>query len=122
VTDDDDLRINTLHRFAKNSPSLILHDYPVGKARHTDLMPSSPELRRDSQAVTYRGSGCGAANLVASISASGDVNPCSFRHRVRVRQHPRSLIMCPVKMPPMFPLAHRGASLHSRTLRPRSDE
>jgi hypothetical protein len=25
--DDDDLRINTLHRFAKHSPKLILHEY-----------------------------------------------------------------------------------------------
>jgi radical SAM protein with 4Fe4S-binding SPASM domain len=38
----------------------------------------SPVLRVETQAVTYRGPGCGAANLVASISASGDVNPCSF--------------------------------------------
>jgi hypothetical protein len=27
VTDDDDLRINTLHRFAKHSPKLVLHEY-----------------------------------------------------------------------------------------------
>lgn len=38
----------------------------------------SPALRVETQAVTYQGPGCGAANLVASISASGDVNPCSF--------------------------------------------
>ena len=37
-----------------------------------------PALRVETQAITYRGPGCGAANLVASISASGDVNPCSF--------------------------------------------
>jgi len=37
-----------------------------------------PALRIETQAVTYRGPGCGAANLVASISATGDVNPCSF--------------------------------------------
>jgi len=69
--------------------------YPVGVAReHGELMPSfaqytgalgrlmdcgwSPGLRADTQAVTYRGPGCGAANLIASVSASGDVNPCSF--------------------------------------------
>ncbi|MEO8702196.1 MAG: hypothetical protein ABI867_19285 [Kofleriaceae bacterium] len=27
MDDDDDLRINTLHRFAKHSPRLILHEY-----------------------------------------------------------------------------------------------
>ena len=27
MTDDDDLRLNTLHRFAKHSPKLILHEY-----------------------------------------------------------------------------------------------
>lgn len=77
--------------------------YPVGvAAAHPELMPSfaeytdalaclaatgselspidgfSPSLRADTQAITYRGPGCGAANLVASISATGDVNPCSF--------------------------------------------
>lgn len=77
--------------------------YPVGiAASHPELLPSfteyrdalarlacggaelsaidsfSPESRRDTQAVTYHGPGCGAANLVASISSSGEVNPCSF--------------------------------------------
>ena len=76
--------------------------YPVGVARaHPELMPSyeeytgalarlaettelsaidpfSPAARSDTQAVTYAGPGCGAANLVASVSAAGDVNPCSF--------------------------------------------
>jgi MoaA/NifB/PqqE/SkfB family radical SAM enzyme len=74
--------------------------YPVGVAR-PEMMPSfaeytnalaqltgstntidplgfSPQQRVETQAVTYRGPGCGAANLVASISATGDVNPCSF--------------------------------------------
>jgi hypothetical protein len=27
ANDDDDLRINTLHRFAKHSPKLVLHEY-----------------------------------------------------------------------------------------------
>ncbi|HEU4734653.1 MAG TPA: radical SAM protein [Kofleriaceae bacterium] len=76
--------------------------YPVGVARsHAELMPSfaeytdalerltrsgsvraidsfSPGARGDVQAVTYQGPGCGAANLVASVSATGEVNPCSF--------------------------------------------
>jgi len=51
-----------------------------GAARAIDGMGAgfSPALRTETQAITYRGPGCGAANLVASISASGDVNPCSF--------------------------------------------
>ena len=69
--------------------------YPVGVARaHRDLEPTfaqytealqrligdcwSPTLRAETQAATYAGPGCGAANLVASVSATGDVNPCSF--------------------------------------------
>ena len=77
--------------------------YPVGVARaHPELVPTfaeytgalarlarpdasvhpidafSPTARAEHQAITYAGPGCGAANLVASISASGDVNPCSF--------------------------------------------
>lgn len=74
--------------------------YPVGvAANHPELMPTyddyvgavtalagdlhgvdpfGPLSRQDTQASTYAGKGCGAANLVASVSASGDVNPCSF--------------------------------------------
>lgn len=81
--------------------------YPAGVARdHLDLMPSfqdynlalgrlealstshetdvrtidpfSPHLRRETQAVTHQNYGCGAGNLVCSVSVSGDVNPCSF--------------------------------------------
>jgi radical SAM protein with 4Fe4S-binding SPASM domain len=74
--------------------------YPVGVAReHPELMPSfsqysdaltrlagdlyaidpfSPQHRAGQQARTHANLGCGAANLVASVSASGDVNPCSF--------------------------------------------
>ncbi len=74
--------------------------YPVGVAReHLELMPSfsqysdalarlagdlhaidpfSPQHRADQQARTHANLGCGAANLVASVSASGEVNPCSF--------------------------------------------
>jgi radical SAM protein with 4Fe4S-binding SPASM domain len=43
-----------------------------------DATSFGPALRARTQAVTYRGPGCGAANLVASISAAGDVSPCSF--------------------------------------------
>ncbi len=77
--------------------------YPVGVARsHPELMPTfeqysraldqlvafghdvsaidtfAPNAREATQAKTFSPPGCGAANLVASISATGDVNPCSF--------------------------------------------
>jgi len=81
--------------------------YPVGRARENlDLMPTfseynaalgtlsdarlmkadpncvvdpfSPALRRDTGALIYWGHGCGAGNLVCSISISGDLSPCSF--------------------------------------------
>jgi mycofactocin biosynthetic radical S-adenosylmethionine protein MftC len=40
--------------------------------------PFSPHAREDTQAVTHKDHGCGAGNLVCSISVSGNVNPCSF--------------------------------------------
>jgi MoaA/NifB/PqqE/SkfB family radical SAM enzyme len=79
--------------------------YPVGVARsHLELMPTygqytaaldeiaavagddrlhhidpfSPRLRADQQSVVHTNLGCGAGNLVASISQSGAMNPCSF--------------------------------------------
>jgi mycofactocin biosynthetic radical S-adenosylmethionine protein MftC len=77
--------------------------YPVGTARqHLELMPTfaeystalgqlammdadvrhidpfSPFSRRQSQSVIQQNYGCGAGNLVCSISVSGEVNPCSF--------------------------------------------
>jgi len=76
--------------------------YPVGVAQeHLELMPSfdqyhdallqlgqgeqvngidpfSPQRRHESQAKVHTNQGCGAGNLIASISAQGDVNPCSF--------------------------------------------
>jgi radical SAM protein with 4Fe4S-binding SPASM domain len=44
---------------------------------HT-VEPFSPYCCAETQAITYRNYGCGAGNLVCSVSASGDVNPCSF--------------------------------------------
>ena len=84
--------------------------YPVGVARHhLELMPSyeqynaalneltelqshrdfgihhidpfSPASRSDAQSVVYQNHGCGAGNLVCSVSISGDVSPCSFLGR-----------------------------------------
>ena len=81
--------------------------YPVGVARHhPELMPTfaeyneslsvltamqpegrfdlreidawSPRAREAAQALVHQNYGCGAGNLVCSVSVSGDVNPCSF--------------------------------------------
>jgi MoaA/NifB/PqqE/SkfB family radical SAM enzyme len=40
--------------------------------------PFGPTARVETQAKTFSPAGCGAANLIASISATGEVNPCSF--------------------------------------------
>lgn len=80
--------------------------YPVGTAEaHLELMPTydayadaldqlaawrpeatdlhaidpfSPQIREERQARTFVGQGCGAGTLIASVSASGEVSPCSF--------------------------------------------
>ena len=81
--------------------------YPVGVGeRHLDLMPTfdqyvealerletnsadgsfavrpldpfGPGTRADGQSVVHTNHGCGAGNLVCSISVSGEMNPCSF--------------------------------------------
>lgn len=49
-----------------------------GQMDLNSIDPFSPYSRHDTQAVTYGNHGCGAGNLVCSISVSGDVNPCSF--------------------------------------------
>src|SRR5690606_17091124 len=46
-------------------------------ARLRAIDPFSPQARIDTAARTHQNLGCGAANLVASVSAPGDVNPCS---------------------------------------------
>ena len=40
--------------------------------------PFSPQARAETQAKSHANLGCGAGNLVASVSASGRVSPCSF--------------------------------------------
>ncbi len=67
--------------FAEYTGALARLAAPLCGAEDAAVRPIdgfSPALRVETQAITYRGPGCGAANLVASISASGDVNPCSF--------------------------------------------
>ena len=43
-----------------------------------NIDPFSPMAREETQSVVYQNYGCGAGNLVCSVSVSGDVNPCSF--------------------------------------------
>lgn len=40
--------------------------------------PFGPSTRTDGQSVVHTNHGCGAGNLVCSISVSGEINPCSF--------------------------------------------
>ncbi|MEO0605675.1 MAG: SPASM domain-containing protein, partial [Myxococcota bacterium] len=40
--------------------------------------PFSPQIREARQARTFVGQGCGAGTLIASVSATGEVSPCSF--------------------------------------------
>ncbi len=56
---------------------LAQSETPRGGDTHS-IDPFSPIARRDIQAKIHRNNGCGAANLVASISVNGNVNPCSF--------------------------------------------
>jgi radical SAM protein with 4Fe4S-binding SPASM domain len=40
--------------------------------------PWGPQTRIESRSMVYRNFGCGAGNLVCSVSASGDISPCSY--------------------------------------------
>ena len=42
------------------------------------LDPFTPASRQQAAGRSYSGPGCGAANLVCSVSLGGTVNPCSF--------------------------------------------
>lgn len=43
-----------------------------------EIEPFGPRTRTAASAIVHDNYGCGAGNLVCSISVSGDVNPCSF--------------------------------------------
>lgn len=40
--------------------------------------PWGPQTRIDSHSIVFSNFGCGAGNLVCSVSASGEVSPCSY--------------------------------------------
>lgn len=42
------------------------------------LDPFGPATRAEAQSVVHQNHGCGAGNIVCSVSLAGDVNPCSF--------------------------------------------
>lgn len=73
---------------ALNELTQLQSDHEFG-IRHID--PFSPASRSDAQSVIYQNHGCGAGNLVCSVSISGDVSPCSFLGRdsytANVRRH-----------------------------------
>jgi mycofactocin biosynthetic radical S-adenosylmethionine protein MftC len=50
----------------------------AGEADLRNIDPFGPAAREASQSIIHNDHGCGAGNLVCSISLSGDVNPCSF--------------------------------------------
>ncbi|MGY0059208.1 radical SAM/SPASM domain-containing protein [Streptomyces sp. LZ34] len=65
--------LNTLSRLGGPSPSKPDNSVDL---HHID--PFSPHSRQETQSVIHQNYGCGAGNLVCSVSVSGDVNPCSF--------------------------------------------
>jgi radical SAM protein with 4Fe4S-binding SPASM domain len=68
-------RLELLPGFGQYSDALLSLE-SLGSVRGID--PFSPMARADANAVVYGNHGCGAGNSIASISARGDVNPCSF--------------------------------------------
>jgi radical SAM protein with 4Fe4S-binding SPASM domain len=50
----------------------------AGEQRLHHIDPFSPRIRAERQSVIHTNLGCGAGNLVASVSVSGAMNPCSF--------------------------------------------
>lgn len=69
--------LSTFAQYTGALRRLARSEVPRGGDAHS-IDPFSPMARRDIQAKIYRNNGCGAANLVASISVNGNVNPCSF--------------------------------------------
>jgi len=48
------------------------------RLHHLDPFSRTPRQRPPEDATSFTQGGCAAANLVASVSAQGDVSPCSF--------------------------------------------
>ena len=72
-------RLEMMPSFAGYRAALArLSDWRPEVADLHGVDPFSPQARHDTAARTHQNLGCGAANLVASVSATGEVNPCSF--------------------------------------------
>lgn len=72
-------RLDMMPSFAGYRDALArLSKSALEDARLRGVDPFSPQARLDTAARTQQSPGCGAGNLVASVSASGEVNPCSF--------------------------------------------
>jgi radical SAM protein with 4Fe4S-binding SPASM domain len=67
----------TFDQYSDALETLATAESPAGYDLH-QIDPFSPAVREDTQAITHTNLGCGAGNLVCSISVSGDINPCSF--------------------------------------------
>jgi len=65
-------------RVGKDAPSLGEAHDPLAGTDLVGLDPFGPRARAATRPVLHRNIGCGAGNLVASISVGGDVSPCSF--------------------------------------------
>ncbi|MEU5031852.1 radical SAM protein [Streptomyces milbemycinicus] len=68
--------LNGLSRLGGPSPGNPASPGDSVALHHID--PFSPHSRQETQSVIHQNYGCGAGNLVCSVSVSGDVNPCSF--------------------------------------------
>jgi radical SAM protein with 4Fe4S-binding SPASM domain len=70
------LRIDLMPSFDQYSEALRQLSDLGGSSRGID--PFSPQARLETSAVVQGNHGCAAGNTIATISARGDVNPCSF--------------------------------------------
>jgi radical SAM protein with 4Fe4S-binding SPASM domain len=50
----------------------------TSNAQFCNNHPWGPQTRIDSRSIVYNNFGCGAGNLVCSVSVSGEVSPCSY--------------------------------------------
>ncbi len=63
---------------ALNDLAAMEKEVNILNAQFCNNHPWGPETRIDSQSIVFSNFGCGAGNLVCSVSVSGDVSPCSY--------------------------------------------
>ncbi|HZV02482.1 MAG TPA: radical SAM protein [Planctomycetota bacterium] len=69
---------SAVHDLAELGGDLAEACEPPGGFELRSVDPFGPGSRAEARSVVHQNYGCGAGNLVCSISVSGDVNPCSF--------------------------------------------